>query len=84
MRHSKASRASVELIANGPAGWTLTIEDNGVGMDVAGVVRFGHQGLANMRERAGRIGATISIEGEPGAGTRIEVVVARPPEEERR
>ncbi len=84
VRHSKASRASVELIADGPAGWTLAIEDNGVGMDAAAVVRFGHQGLANMRERAGRIGATISIEGEPGVGTRIEVVVPRSPEEERR
>ncbi len=83
VRHSKASRASVELITDGRAGWTLTIEDNGVGLDPAGAVRFGHQGLANMRERAGLIGATITIEGGPGTGTRIQVVVPGSTKEER-
>ena len=72
VRHSRASRASVELVADGagPAGRS-PIEDNGVGLGPGRRVRFGHQGLANMRERAGRIGGTITIEGGPGRGTRI-------------
>jgi len=75
-RHSRASRASVALIADGnrdvPA-LELTIEDNGIGFDPDGVVKLGHQGLANTRERAASIGATVTIDSRPGAGTRVIV-----------
>jgi len=77
-RHSRASRASVALIADGnrdvPA-LELTIEDNGIGFDPDGVVKLGHQGLANTRERAASIGATVTIDSRPGAGTRVIVRV---------
>jgi len=75
-RHSRASRANVALIADGnrdvPA-LELTIEDNGIGFDPDGVVKLGHQGLANTRERAASIGATVTIDSRPGAGTRVIV-----------
>jgi signal transduction histidine kinase len=75
-RHSQASRASVVLVADGdgdvPA-LELTIEDNGVGFDPDGVVKLGHQGLANTRERAASIGGTVTIDSRPGAGTRVIV-----------
>ena len=77
-RHSRASRANVALIADGnrdvPA-LELTIEDNGIGFDPDGVVKLGHQGLANTRERAASIGATVTIDSRPGAGTRVIVRV---------
>ncbi len=79
VRHSHASRAFVELSCDGPGAWELAIEDNGIGLDPDGVVRLGHQGLANTRERAAQIGAAITIEGEPGSGTRVSVRVPRHP-----
>jgi len=53
----------------------LRIEDNGVGFDPAGVVKLGHQGLANTRERAARIGGSVTIDSHPGAGSRVVVSV---------
>ena len=75
-RHSHASRASLELTTPGNgAELELTIEDNGIGFDPAGVVKLGHQGLANTRERAAGLGGTVIIESRPGAGTRVIVRV---------
>jgi signal transduction histidine kinase len=73
-RHSRASRASLELTT--PDDGTtleLVIEDNGVGFDPAGVVKLGHQGLANTRARVAEIGGLLAIESRPGAGTRVIV-----------
>jgi signal transduction histidine kinase len=73
-RHSRASRATLELEnLTDESGLELTIEDNGVGFDPAGVVKLGHQGLANTRERAAGIGGTVTIHSQPGAGSRIVV-----------
>jgi len=38
-------------------------------------VKPGHQGLANTRERAAEIGGTVTIDSQPGAGTRVVVRV---------
>ena len=76
LRHSQASRASVDLVVLGD-GVTLElgIGDNGIGFDPAGVVKLGHQGLANTRERAARIGGTVTIHSRPAAGTNVVVRV---------
>ena len=75
-RHSHASRASVALKARGRGQMLeLAIEDNGIGFDPATVVKLGHQGLANTRERAARIGGAVTIDSRPGAGTRVVVRV---------
>ena len=76
VRHSRATRASLELSApDDGATWELRIEDNGVGFDPAGVVKLGHQGLANTRGRAAAIGGTALIDSSPGSGTRVVVRV---------
>ncbi len=73
-RHSQASRASVTLSKlEGGRMLQLAIEDNGIGFDPTGVVKLGHQGLANTRERAAAIGGAVSIDSSPGAGTRVVV-----------
>jgi signal transduction histidine kinase len=79
LRHSRGSRASVVLIApvDDPA-WELTIEDNGVGFDPAGISPFGHRGLANTRERAILLGGSVTIDSQPGSGTRVIVRVPQP------
>ena len=73
-RHSRASRASLELTTpDDEATLQLVIEDNGVGFDPANVVKLGHQGLANTRARVAEIGGALAIDSEPGAGTRVIV-----------
>jgi signal transduction histidine kinase len=56
---------------------TLRVSDNGVGVDAATIERgkSGHFGLQGMRERAERIGARLTLVGEPGARTTVTVVV---------
>ena len=78
VRHSRASRATLELTERTAGTTELTIEDNGIGFDPGGVVKLGHQGLANTRERAAKIGGTVAIDSHPGAGTRIIVRVPSP------
>jgi signal transduction histidine kinase len=78
VRHSRASRAKVSLAAlDDGADLELTIEDNGIGFDPGGVVRLGHQGLANTRARADQIGGTVTIDSRADAGTRVIVLVPR-------
>lgn len=73
-RHARASRAIVALTTSSdPTTLELTIEDNGIGFDPAGVVKLGHQGLANTRERVIKIGGAVTIDSRPGAGTRVVV-----------
>ena len=74
IRHSRASRASVTLTPDDDGlGYELRVEDNGIGFDPAHVIRLGHQGLANTRERAAQIGATVMIDSQPGAGSQVVV-----------
>ena len=75
VRHSRATRARLELTAGRDGTWGLTIEDNGIGFDPAGPVKLGHHGLANTRGRAAAIGGRVVIDSQPGAGTRVVVRV---------
>lgn len=78
-RHSGASRIDLDLVFR----WnqtTLCVRDNGTGIDPAILAtggREGHFGLASMRERARRIGARLTIEARPGAGTAVILKVPR-------
>lgn len=76
-RHSKATRASVEL-GSTDGEIRLVVRDNGRGFPVDSSRGPGHQGLVNMRARARDLGGHLEIESEPEAGTRIIVVVPRP------
>ena len=73
--HSGASRLEVELrYADNLA---LRVGDNGTGIDpfVADKGRDGHFGLQGMRERAARIGGTLTLVSSASSGTEITVVV---------
>jgi signal transduction histidine kinase len=79
-RHSRASRATVELLSErGSDAFQLRIGDNGIGFDPARVGKLGHQGLANTRERASRIGAAVEIESASGHGTQVTIIVGPDP-----
>ncbi len=75
-RHSKATRAAIELSTPGEE-LSLVISDNGRGFRVDAFRGPGHQGLVNMRARAAGMGGRLDIESEPGGGTRIIVTVPR-------
>jgi signal transduction histidine kinase len=73
--HSGASR--IEVAIEYGRNLTLRISDNGAGIDgaVLETGREGHFGLRGMRERAQRIGATLTIASRPESGTAITLIV---------
>jgi signal transduction histidine kinase len=80
-KHSGARHALVRLSSN-PTHWTLTIEDDGKGFSFSG--RFSQEELDQMgkgpliiKERSRLIAAALTVESNPGAGTRLEVKVPK-------
>jgi signal transduction histidine kinase/ligand-binding sensor domain-containing protein len=75
-RHSGAAAIEVEL-DYATTGFRMLIRDDGKGIDpaIAQSGRPGHWGLAGMRERAAKIGATLTIAGGPKPGTDVELSV---------
>ena len=49
----------------------LVVEDDGSGIDLAAADAAGF-GLLGMRERAARLGGTLTVESQPGEGTRVQ------------
>jgi signal transduction histidine kinase len=78
-RHSRATRARIELTADDDE-VRLEIVDNGVGFDPAAAAASGHHGLVNLRERAAAAGGRLEIETRPGSGTRLLVHLPIRPE----
>jgi two-component system NarL family sensor kinase len=75
VQHSGASHLSVELREDG-ALTLLVVEDDGCGVDPAGLgarVAEGHIGLASQRARIEAAGGSLNIVARPGQGTRVEV-----------
>jgi signal transduction histidine kinase len=73
-RHAEASEGAVRLTIE-PSVVRVTIEDNGIGFDVADVERPGKRrglGLLSIRERAAGLRGTVNIE-STGQGSRIDV-----------
>jgi signal transduction histidine kinase len=75
VRHSRATRATVSIGASNSdnGDFELTIEDNGIGFDPAAAGKFGHQGLANVRERAALIGGAVDVNSHTGTGTQVVI-----------
>jgi signal transduction histidine kinase len=74
VKHAGAAHVRVHLESGGD-GVTLSVQDDGKGFDAGGSFP-GHVGLDSMRERAQKLGGTLTIESSPGSGTTI---VARLP-----
>ena len=73
-KHAAARQAQVRLVLE--AGFLLVIiQDNGSGFNpwVWSGDQSAHFGLQTMRERAEMVGATLSVESEPGRGTTVTV-----------
>jgi signal transduction histidine kinase len=71
LKHAQPSSVIVTLRMDDRV--ALEVADDGSGFDPRGVERGGGLGLVSMRERADKVGGTLSIHSAPGEGTRIEV-----------
>ena len=71
-KHARASRVWV-CLEREDDGSLIRIEDDGVGFDWAQAAAPGRRrfGLHVMRERAESVGATLTIDSQPGCGTRV-------------
>ncbi|MFF9870265.1 GAF domain-containing sensor histidine kinase [Streptomyces sp. NPDC013953] len=75
LRHSGADQVAVSLVRRGQ-GAVLSVTDDGKGFEPRAVRRAGrHLGLVSMRDRAGGVGGTLTVQSEPGKGTTIEMEV---------
>jgi PAS domain S-box-containing protein len=71
VKHARASRVELAL-GQDADGIRVLIADDGKGFDTSGSFP-GHLGLRTMRERAERLGGTLTLTSVPGEGSRIEV-----------
>ena len=73
VKHAAARQVTLSIGRAGPD-VRLRIVDDGKGFQT-GSVPDGHLGLAGMRARAEKIGASFEVTSRPAAGTTIEVTV---------
>jgi two-component system nitrate/nitrite sensor histidine kinase NarX len=73
LRHAMARHARVALACDEAGRVTITVEDDGVGIDDGPVDGRDHHGLSIMRERARSLGGEIEITRRGEGGTRISV-----------
>jgi PAS domain S-box-containing protein len=74
VRHANASRVKIDL--RGKPGWiTLSIADNGKGIEESQLSDPKSFGLIGIRERARFWGGDVNIIGSPGKGTVLNLVV---------
>jgi signal transduction histidine kinase len=72
VKHSRAARASVQLIGKDNE-ITLTVTDTGAGFEQAEARNKGGLGLVSMEERVRILAGTLSIRAKPGDGTRVMI-----------
>jgi signal transduction histidine kinase len=73
-RHAQATRVRVELQFSDDR-LTMTVTDNGVGLQATGRNKVGSFGLVGIEERVNILGGTFSVLSHPGSGTTICVSV---------
>jgi signal transduction histidine kinase/streptogramin lyase len=74
LKHAEPRRIDVRLAYQARA-VRLSVADDGRGFDPEQAVPAGHFGLVGLRERARRLGASLTIDSRPGAGATITVTV---------
>jgi PAS domain S-box-containing protein len=79
-KHSEATQVEATLVREEDQ-IVLTVIDNGRGFDAAAPRKGSSHGHTGLRERAYLLGGGVSIESEPGRGTKVELRLPAPPEE---
>jgi len=75
-KHARASQVTIHL-QRAPGMIACSVQDNGIGMDLAAVPQRldGGLGLIGIRERLAALRGTLSITGRPGQGTDLGVMI---------
>ncbi len=76
-RHADAHAVRVSLTCT-PERVTMEIDDDGIGIPTGMIDNQGSLGLVGMRERAAALGADFKVQGSPGRGTTIRVILPLP------
>ncbi len=74
-QHARATRVRVELRVERDS-ISMTVGDNGVGLNAGGRHKPGSFGLVGIEERVNILGGAFAITSHPGAGTNVHVSVA--------
>ena len=74
VKHARASHVKIQMVRQGDC-CRLILEDDGCGFNVSTASRYGGYGLKTIRERLQRIGGTLTVRSEPGAGSTLEIEV---------
>jgi two-component system sensor histidine kinase UhpB len=77
-RHAEATLVRV-LFQESPQGWTLRVDDNGVGLRGNIDDLRSSPGILGMRERAESLGGQVELSSEAGLGTQVQVRIPRAP-----
>jgi len=77
IRHADPSRVSITMSTTGGL-LRLTVEDNGCGFDTTLKSTRSSEGLGNMQHRASNLGARLTIDSHPGAGTAVRLELPLP------
>ncbi len=72
VRHARATEVFVTLVRK-EGGLELVVEDNGVGIEPSAKEKRWALGIMGMKERARFWNGEVTIKGEPGEGTRVQV-----------
>jgi signal transduction histidine kinase len=76
LKHAAASNVYVRIYADAEC-VALQVEDNGKGFETDTADRGGGLGLASMRQRAEKLGGTVTVTSCQGEGTTLEVRMKR-------
>jgi signal transduction histidine kinase len=77
VKHARAKKVSVELRYT-PSQVTLVVQDDGRGFDPEAPSDGHGFGLRGMQERAGHMGAELTVHSQPGMGTRVVATLPLP------
>jgi signal transduction histidine kinase len=80
LRHGRPKTITVQVSDHPPThSIRATVQDDGAGFSVGHQqgAEQGHFGLHGMRERAERLGGSLSVASEPGSGTAVSIEVRR-------
>jgi len=72
MKHSEASEIAVQLVSDEDR-LSITVQDNGKGMDVDSTNQSSGKGLANIRSRVASFGGQFDLSSERGKGTEATI-----------
>jgi two-component system nitrate/nitrite sensor histidine kinase NarQ len=70
IKHADATTITVSCVTDPDGLYSVYVRDNGKGM--SNDRPEGHYGLSIMRERAGRLGGTLTFSRPPGGGTLVQ------------